>query len=89
MKFTVNGRKWDSENLMGFSFGRNRVGGLWHLSYTSGSAGGSFGGGLVETKPGVFRSATEDEQHAEQEWYANLHKRYRGDSSVAISGGPK
>lgn len=82
MRFTVDGRVWDTETLMGLSLGRNRHGGLWSLSYSSGSAGGSFGGGLVETEPGVFRSATPDEQKAEQDWWDEINKRYHGEGRV-------
>lgn len=78
MKFTINGRTWDSELLMHLSFNRERPGGLWTVGHSSGSAGGTVPA-LVEVEPGVFRSATKAEQQAEQDWWDDLRKRYGAD----------
>lgn len=86
MKFTVNGHVWDSDRLMSVGVLRNRVGGLWRLSYASGSAGG-FIHSLVESEPGVFRSATPDEEKAEQDWWDEIRKMYYADGDVSTMMG--
>ena len=81
MKLTINGREWDSDLFMSWSITRQRVGGLWRLTYSSGSAAATIPS-LVESEPGVFRSATPDEEKAEQDWWDEIRAKYYADGDV-------